>query len=252
MVARVTLDRFPPSGSLPRCVSRRVNAAALGRRSPGAGGTHVVQARCFGLYVPSASRRCGARSTYAAVCCTGEEVRVTFSRAIDLYLGDLARQGRRPSTLETYRRLLNDFADVVRDRPPAELMLEDYERFLDRWITLKPSTLASGVSLVRGFSRFLHERGYAAEFVAEPLKRPRRPSAEELEVVTISAADVARMLDGCGDWQELLCVATAAYTGARRKALANVRLADVDLVGRTIRFHEKGGKVVAKPIADEY
>ncbi len=177
---------------------------------------------------------------------------MTLGRAIDLYLGDLARQGRRPSTLETYRRLLNDFADVVGDRTPAELILEDYERFLDRWITLKPSTLASGVSLVRGFSRFLHERGYAETFVAEPLKRPRRPPAEELDVITISAADVARMLDVCADWQELLCVATAAYTGAWRKALANVRLADLDLAARTIRFREKGGKVVVKPVADEY
>jgi hypothetical protein len=50
---------------------------------------------------------------------------VTFSRVIDLYMGDLARQGRQPSTLDTCRRLLNDFADVVRDRPPHELTLED-------------------------------------------------------------------------------------------------------------------------------
>jgi len=96
----------------------------------------------------------------------------------------------------------------VRDRPPHELKLEDYERFLDRWVRSKPSTLASGVSLVRGFSRFLYERGYAAEFIAEPLKRPKRQAAEDLEVVTISASDVGRMLDTCEDWQELLCVAT--------------------------------------------
>lgn len=177
---------------------------------------------------------------------------MTLSRAIDRYLGDLARRGRRPTTLESYRRLLNDFADVVRDSLPGELTLEDYERFLDRWVGSNASTLASGVSLVRGFSRFLYERGYAAEFVAEPLKRPKRSPAEELDVVTITASDVGRMLDACADWQELLCVATAAYLGARRGALARVRRGDVDLTAGTIRFFEKGGKVVEKPMPDEY
>ena len=48
----------------------------------------------------------------------------------------------------------------------AELALSDYERFLDRWIGAAPSTLASGVSLVNGFSRCLFERGLTASDVA--------------------------------------------------------------------------------------
>jgi integrase len=177
---------------------------------------------------------------------------VTFSRAIDLYIGDLARRGRSASTRASYRRLLNDFADVVRDRPPAELVIEDYERFLDRWISCAPSTLATGVSLVRGFSHFLYERGYSSIDVAEPLRRPKRPRAEDLDVVTVSSTDVARLLEAAEDWQELLCVATAAYLGARRNALALARRRDADLEGGTIRFVEKGRKVAVKPMPHEY
>jgi integrase len=177
---------------------------------------------------------------------------IRFGDAIDRYIGGLARRGRRRSTLCSYRRLLNDFADVVKDRPPAELTLEDYELFLDRWVGSSPSTLATGVSLVRGFSRFLYERGYAAADVAEPLKRPKRPSAEDLNVVTVSSGDVARLLENTEDWQELLCVATASYLGARRNALALVRRRDVDLEAGTIRFVEKGGKVAVKPMPHEY
>src|SRR5262245_23642760 len=40
----------------------------------------------------------------------------TFSRAIDAFIGDLARCGRSQATRNSYRRLLNDFADVVRDK----------------------------------------------------------------------------------------------------------------------------------------
>jgi hypothetical protein len=113
-------------------------------------------------------------------------VLVTLSAAIDAFIGDLARRGRSQATRTSYRRLLNDFADRVRDKPPAELELADYERFLDRWTDSSPSTLASGVSLVRSFSRFLYERGWAAEDVAFPLQRPKRARYEDLDVVTVS------------------------------------------------------------------
>jgi hypothetical protein len=98
-----------------------------------------------------------------------------FSDAIDLYLGKLAREGRRSATLVTYRRLLNQFADACREKDTSELVLADYERYLNRWVGAASSTMAIGVSLVKGFSHFLWERGDAAEHVAFPLKRPRHP-----------------------------------------------------------------------------
>jgi hypothetical protein len=88
--------------------------------------------------------------------------------------------------------------------------------------------------------------------VAIPLQRPRRKRSEDLDVITVSADDVLKLLDACADWQEFLCVTTAVYLGARRAALARVRRGDVDLVQGTIRFLEKGGKVATKPLPDEY
>lgn len=172
--------------------------------------------------------------------------------AIDLYLGVLARRGRRPNTIASYRRLLYDFADLAPGKDTHELELADYERFLNRWTGAAPSTLASGVSLVKGYSRFLYERGLAAEDVAFPLKRPKRKRAEELDVVRVTLADIPKLFNACRTWQELLCIATAVYLGARRAALARVRRRDVDLVHGTIRFLEKGGKVVTKPLPGEY
>jgi integrase len=177
---------------------------------------------------------------------------VTLGHAVDFYIAHLAREGRSPATRTSYRRLLTDFARSCRDKAPAELELADYERFLDRWTDSSPSTLASGVSLVRGFSRFLFERNLATEDVAHLLRRPRRKRAEDLDVVTVTAEDVHKMINACEDWQELLCVTTAVYLGARRAALARVRRRDVDLVNGTIRFLEKGGKVATKPLPGEY
>jgi integrase len=178
---------------------------------------------------------------------------VIVNRAIDLYIGDLARRGRQPSTRAGYQRLLFDFADGLRrDCLCNQIELEDYERFLDRWTNQSPSTLASSVSLVKGFSRFLHKRGYADHDVAGPLERPRRKRPEDLDVISVSKADVERMLAACENYQELICVASAVYLGARRKALARVRWGDVDLVHGTIRFVEKGAKVNVLPLPLEY
>jgi integrase len=59
------------------------------------------------------------------------------------------------------------------------------------------------------------------------------------------------MFFACQDWQEFLTIAVLAYLGPRRRAAAQLRQRDVDLKCGTVRFQEKGGKVVVKPIPDE-
>lgn len=173
--------------------------------------------------------------------------------AIDLYIGELARRGRSPATRASYERLLFDFADELgRERQVDEVTTDDCRRFLDRWTDSSPSTLASGVSLIRRFFEFLVEDGKLEVNPAARLKRPRRKRPEDLAVVSITTEQVAKMLAACEDWQELLCIASAAFVGARRAALARARRGDVDLERRTIRLLEKGGKVASKRIPDEY
>jgi integrase len=175
-----------------------------------------------------------------------------IGEAIDLYLGELARRGRAPRTLDAYRWKLNKLADDVRDAYVHEVALRDYERFLNRWIGASASTLASSVSLVKGFSEFLWERGHTSEHVAYPLRRPPRLRAEDLDVVTVGPVEVKRMLDACGTWQEFLCLSAAIYLGARRRAIATARRQDVDFERGVVRLVEKGRKVLTKPLPDEF
>ena len=60
----------------------------------------------------------------------------------------------------------------------------------------------------------------------ERIKRPRVPPPEETDVVSVSTSDARRILEAAEDWQELLCVTTALYLGARRAALARIRRRD--------------------------
>ncbi len=60
------------------------------------------------------------------------------------------------------------------------------------------------------------------------------------------------MWEACESWQEYLCLATPLYLDARRRALALVRRHDVGLERGTVRFIEKGPKIVTKPLRHEY
>jgi integrase len=178
--------------------------------------------------------------------------------AIDLFLGDLARQGRRPRTLDRYRRELYHLADRFSSEATVEqIRREDYEQWLDRWQNAEPSTLASMVSLVagrNGFSKFLKRRGYTDTDVAGEIPRPPRKRPEDLDVVTVSSEQVRYMLwKGTQTDQEFVCLAFAAFLGRRRAALARALRNDVDLTSdpATIRFVDKGDKVILQPIPDD-
>lgn len=179
-----------------------------------------------------------------------------LSRAIDLYIDELALRGKAKSTRDGYERLLLDFARLIdphSERLVDQITDDDCRRFLSRWRDKSPSTLASSVSLLRGFFGFLEEGGHLANgSPAARLKRPRRHKAEDLAVVTVSSEDVARMIGACRNFQELICLGAAGYLGRRRTALANARRSDADLDGGYIRFTDKGGKAITQPIPYEF
>lgn len=178
---------------------------------------------------------------------------VTLSQAVDGYLGELARQSKSLATRTAYRRLLNHLLDDAPGKHlPSELELADYERWLNRWTDASSSTLASHVSLARGFSRYLRDRGYVETDVAAVLKRPKRKRPEDLDVITVGREDVQRILGECRDWQELLTIGAALFLGNRRGALARIRRRDLDLERGLVRLLDKGRKVQVKPVPDEY
>ena len=59
------------------------------------------------------------------------------------------------------------------------------------------------------------------------------------------------MLQAARGWSERIALGILCYTGARRRAVANLRLRDYDRLHGRLRFHEKGAKVIWKPVPDE-
>jgi integrase len=183
---------------------------------------------------------------------------MTLSRAVDLHLGDLQRAGRRPRTLDAYRRHLNILIDVCEDRGRrrdivvSEVEPDDCRSFLDRWSHCAPATICKIHSAANGLFEWLYQEGRIEANPMDRIKRPRRPNPGDVDVVEVSPADVEKIFEACEDLQEFLCVAVLAYTGIRRDSASRLRWEDVDLVeGRMKRRNEKGGKTIDAPIPNE-
>jgi len=176
-----------------------------------------------------------------------------LARAVDLWMGELARAGRTESTRESYRRHLNKLIDQLERTKPdpdvREVTVNDCRKFLDNWIDKSASTMCTVQSAVNGLFDWLYLEGEVDANPMVRIKRPRRQRPEDVAVVTITRTEVERMLDATKGWQEFLCLSILAYMGARRDSASRLRWKDVDLDEGTIRFlEEKGGKYAEKPM----
>jgi site-specific recombinase XerD len=177
---------------------------------------------------------------------------LTADLATDLFLGDLQRRGCSKRTVDTYRRHLDKLCDrLPRDLDVAKITEDDCRRFLDYWNQKAPGTRAHAFSVMSSFFKWLYKAQKIKRNPMDRMDRPRRLPAEDLNVVTISNDDVRALLAAAQGWPQKLAVAVVAYMGPRRRAAALLRLKDYDRARGRIRFYEKGGKVIWKPVPHE-
>jgi hypothetical protein len=147
---------------------------------------------------------------------------MTTSQAADLYLGELARQGRTQRTIQSYRRTLHKLADSYPHHDVEELTASMLRVFLDgyQWNRKtgkglnRPATIAQAVTIVRCFFKWLHEEELVQRDPAERLRRPKLAAPYENDnVVTVSSEDVRLMLLAAEGWQEKIAVSLAVYSG---------------------------------------
>ena len=186
-----------------------------------------------------------------------------LSRAVDLWLGELARAGRAEGTRDAYRRhlykLINQLERSRQDVDVREVTTNDCRAFLDGWVRVSdrtgrpiaPATVCNVHSALSGLFGWLYRESEIDMNPMVRIGRPRKPRPGEADVVVVSQADVEKMFAAAADWQELVCISVLAYVGARRNAASQLRWRDVDLVEGHLRLREKGRKVVDLPMPDE-
>jgi hypothetical protein len=177
---------------------------------------------------------------------------LTINDAIDLFDGDCARRGLTDKTRATYRGILYGLADQYPARwDVAKLTTEDVDRFLaQRGKKHARGTRAHAECVLNSFFKCLYRQEKIKRNPVDRLQRTRRLPPEALDVTSVSSAEVLRLFEAADTWAERLCLAILAYLGPRRRAAARPRLVDYDRLRGRLRFHEKGGKTIWKPIPD--
>jgi integrase/recombinase XerD len=177
---------------------------------------------------------------------------ITLDRAADDFLGDCRRRGFSERTLNTYRRTYDELCERLPvDHDVAKITADDLRRYLATKAHLAPGTVAGCEAHLGSLFRWLLVEGKIAKDPMATLPRTRRRRAEDLDVTTVSTDEVRRMLAACEGWAERLCLGVLVYTGCRRAAAARLRLSDYDRYHARLRFREKGGKTIWKPVPHE-
>lgn len=178
---------------------------------------------------------------------------LTTSRALDEWLDDLERRDYSARTIEEYGRNVGLLCDTLpRDFDVSKITLDHHLRpFLRRWRHSAPGTKGTVEAQIASFFTWLYFQGKITKNPVDMLARTRRPASEDLDVTTVSTDDVRRMLALAEGWSERLAMNILVYLGPRRHAVAQLRIADYDRARGQIRFREKGGKTIYKPIPDE-
>ena len=146
---------------------------------------------------------------------------LTTDRAIDLFLGDLARRGYSERTRATYSRLLDKFDDRLPvDYDVSKITADDCRRFLDHWNGRSQGTRAHAFSVLSSFLKWLYREQKIARNPLDRMERPRRIPSADLDVKTVDTVDIPKLLEAAQGWPERLALGVLCYMGPRRRAVA--------------------------------
>jgi site-specific recombinase XerD len=176
-----------------------------------------------------------------------------LDRALDRFIGDMARRNCSPRSRSDYfSTLCRLFAYVPADAMTADVTKDALLDCLGDWAGAGPNTRYKADAIFRAFCKWLYENELVDRNPLDRVARPKRLQEDEMPLRATPAAHVRRLFEHCETWQELVCLSTLAYVGARRGAVSRLRWRNVDIAQGVVTLAEKGGKVISKPMPGAY
>lgn len=173
----------------------------------------------------------------------------TLDRFIWQYLGERRRRGE--ISKETQRGLqtsLSSLSVSFGARPLSQFSKRAIERWLETIGHLAPATRRGRLSAVRGFSRWMVDRGSLPVDPTERIPSIRQPRAVPR---ALPEADVARLLAVAPDQRARAIMWLMVGCGLRCVEVARLRVSDFDPVAGTITVTGKGGHERILPVPQQ-
>jgi integrase len=176
-----------------------------------------------------------------------------LDRALDRFIGDMARRDNTARSRDAYFRHLAQLLDQLpADATVAHVTPDAIRTCLDGWANTSASTRYKVDSMFRAFSRWLYVNELLDRNPMDRIPRPKRTAPEDVPLRAVSGADVRRLFDACRTTREFLCLATISYLGSRRGAASQLRWRDVDLDDGWATLNEKGGRIHVVALPNPY
>lgn len=187
-----------------------------------------------------------------------------IKKLLPVYLSYLKTLNRSPWTIRIARFDLTDFIRFLADQGVVRIEALTHEAMLEYQqeqafrLTAKGSLLSlrsqeKRLCAAKGFTRFLKEHDYLVADPGERIKLPKRP--RRLPRVILSVNEVKKLMAACdmrtnNGYRNRIVIEILYDTAMRRLELANVKIADLDLVhGYVLIKSGKGDKDRVVPLS---
>lgn len=164
-------------------------------------------------------------------------------------------RGVSANTVAAYRRDVNEFAGIMKDKPVGEIKQADIEAWLGALVKKDNGARSSArkLSAVRGFFTFMRERGWVANDPTELVPLPKIPQTlpKALSVEDMRKLLAAPLGDSPSEVRLRLMLQLLYATGLRVSELCGLSLdAVAEGEGVLLRVVGKGGKTRMVPLGE--
>lgn len=152
-----------------------------------------------------------------------------------MMLDELQRRNYSQNTVETYLRIVEEFANYFHRRPDqlGPEHIRQYQVHLFREKKLSSSTVSQHVAALRFFFVKTLKRPYLLEDIPFPKERRRLPTV-------LSQEEVARLIDSASNLFHRAMLMTLYSTGIRRSEMTRLKVSDID--SQRMVIHIRQGK----------
>ena len=171
-----------------------------------------------------------------------DEQRSDLNRRIKYYLGAKRIDGLSERTLKNYKNNLEMFAERM-NKSAAKITTDDirgYIGYLAENRHLAETSLQTHINTLRAFFGWLHTEEKIKKNPMAKIKSLKLDKKGARQALTVE--ELERLRDACRGYREKALVEFLVSTGCRLSEVAQLRAADLDLVGRTVKVTGKGDK----------
>ena len=181
--------------------------------------------------------------------------RIAWEDAVEAFVDRMRSDNCAPSTIETYRCLLNGgparkFREAQGIERPDQFTVETFEALKRELLArVRPATVDDYCRVWRTFAKFCYERGFRDDDDVLRIRGPRQPKNTPR---TFTPAEEQTILAACRCERDRMLVQLTLETGLRRTEVANLTVDDLDKSpqGWLIRVRQgKGRKDRAVPLS---